>query len=173
MASETLTFFFLWLAHHCMLARCLWLEYCRAWFSELPFYRTSESTTGYTSLCGIFDFPWYKHHIKGTTSFYCLFWKTQAMWGEQNCLSFETAVGGIEPPSPRLTVRRSTAWPLVPTTQLSLLLSDQVIITTVLYCWVYVYLTDIQRVYNSWWQHHLTDLMKWLGHSNVLVLQRG
>ena len=25
------------------------------------------------------------------------------MWGERNCLSFETAVGGIEPPSPRLT----------------------------------------------------------------------
>ena len=33
------------------------------------------------------------------------------MWGGQNCLSFETAVGGIEPPSPRLTVRRSNARP--------------------------------------------------------------
>ena len=37
------------------------------------------------------------------------------MWGERNCLSFETAVGGIEPPSPRLTVRRCTAWPPLPT----------------------------------------------------------
>ena len=34
------------------------------------------------------------------------------MWGERNCLSFETALGGIEPPSPRLTARRSTARPL-------------------------------------------------------------
>ena len=33
------------------------------------------------------------------------------MWGERNCLSFETAVGGIEPPSPRLTVWRSTMRP--------------------------------------------------------------
>ena len=40
--------FFLWLAHHCMLATCLLLEYCRAWFSELSFSRISESTTGYT-----------------------------------------------------------------------------------------------------------------------------
>ena len=31
------------------------------------------------------------------------------MWGERNCLSFETSVGGIEPSSPRLIVRRSTA----------------------------------------------------------------
>jgi len=37
------------------------------------------------------------------------------MWGERNCLSFETAVGGIEPPSPQLTVRRSTARPPLPT----------------------------------------------------------
>ena len=34
-------FFFLWLAHHSMLATCLWLEYCRAWFSELSFSRIS------------------------------------------------------------------------------------------------------------------------------------
>ena len=27
------------------------------------------------------------------------------MWGKRNCLSFETAVGGIEPPSPQLTVQ--------------------------------------------------------------------
>ena len=36
------------------------------------------------------------------------------MWGKRNCLSFETAVGGIEPPSPRLTDRRSTARPPLP-----------------------------------------------------------
>ena len=33
------------------------------------------------------------------------------MWDERNCLSFEMAVDGIEPPSPRLTVRRSAARP--------------------------------------------------------------
>ena len=33
------------------------------------------------------------------------------MWDERNGLSFETAAGGIEPPSPRLTVRRSTDRP--------------------------------------------------------------
>ena len=38
------------------------------------------------------------------------------MWGERNRLSFETVVGGIEPPSPRLTVRRSTTRPLLPST---------------------------------------------------------
>ena len=37
------------------------------------------------------------------------------MWGERNCLSFEMAVGGIEPPSPRLTVLCSTARPPLPT----------------------------------------------------------
>ena len=36
------------------------------------------------------------------------------MWGEWNCLSFETAVGGIEPLSPWLTVWRSIAWPPLP-----------------------------------------------------------
>ena len=36
------------------------------------------------------------------------------MWGERNCLSFKTAVDGIEPPSPRLTVRSSTARPPLP-----------------------------------------------------------
>ena len=40
------------------------------------------------------------------------------MWGERNCLSFELAVGGIEPPSPRLTRRRSTARPPLPTFKL-------------------------------------------------------
>ena len=34
------------------------------------------------------------------------------MWGERNCLRFETAVGGIEPPSvSSMTVQRSTSRP--------------------------------------------------------------
>jgi len=37
------------------------------------------------------------------------------MWGEQNCLNFEMAVGETEPPSPQLTIRCSTAQPLLPT----------------------------------------------------------
>ena len=36
------------------------------------------------------------------------------MWGEQNYVSFEMAVGGIEPPSPQLTVQRSTVRPPLP-----------------------------------------------------------
>ena len=51
-----------------MLAKCLLLEYRRAWFSELSFSRISESTTGYTHICGIFYFPWHIHQIEGTTS---------------------------------------------------------------------------------------------------------
>ena len=43
---------------------------------------------------------------------------------ERNCVSFETAVGGIEPPSPRLTVRRSTARPPLPTSVVRRLLRD-------------------------------------------------
>ena len=37
------------------------------------------------------------------------------MWGERNCLSFEMAVGGIEPPSPRLTVLHAIVRPPLPT----------------------------------------------------------
>ena len=37
------------------------------------------------------------------------------MWDKRNCLSFETVAGGIEPPSPRLTVRRSMVHPPFPT----------------------------------------------------------
>ena len=44
------------------------------------------------------------------------------MWGKRNCLSFETAVGGIEPPSPRLTVRRSTVRPPLLTYKVSAVL---------------------------------------------------
>ena len=33
LAKRYILFFFLWLAHHSMLAICLWPEYCRAWDS--------------------------------------------------------------------------------------------------------------------------------------------
>ena len=83
------------------------------------------------SLCGVFYFPWHRHQIEGTNSFYCLFRKTQAKWGKRNCPSFETAevilnpgpfnrkvrcstTGGFEPRIPRLTVRYSTMRPLRP-----------------------------------------------------------
>ena len=62
-------------------------------------------------LCGIFYFPWHRHQIKGTTAVGVFSERHRQMWGERNCLSFETAVGGTEPPSPRLTVRRSTTRP--------------------------------------------------------------
>ena len=52
---------------------------------------------------------WHRHQIKRATDFWCLFRKTQA----------NVAVGGIEPPSPRLTVRRSTARQPLPTWRLS------------------------------------------------------
>ena len=42
------------------------------------------------------------------------------MWGEEIAKVFETAVGGIEAPSPRLTVRRSTVRPPLPTAEWSL-----------------------------------------------------
>ena len=41
------------------------------------------------------------------------------MWGERNCLSFETVVGGIEPPSPRLRVRHSTVRSPLPTNKIT------------------------------------------------------
>ena len=91
-------FYFLWSVHHSMLVTWMWQEYYRAWFLELSFSRISESTTGYKfTPCGIFYFPWHRHQIEGTISFYCLFRKTQAMWGERNCLSFKMAAGGLEP----------------------------------------------------------------------------
>ena len=43
------------------------------------------------SLRGIFYFPWHRNQIEWPNSFYCLFRKTQAKWGERNCPSFETA----------------------------------------------------------------------------------
>ena len=40
-------------------------------------------------LCGIFYFPWHRHLIERTDSFYCLLRKTLAKWGKQNCQSSE------------------------------------------------------------------------------------
>ena len=51
-------------------------------------------------LFGIFYFPWHRHQIEGTTGFNVSSERHRQMWGERNCLSFEMAVGGIEPPSP-------------------------------------------------------------------------
>ena len=82
---------------------------------ELFFSRICESTTCYTFTPCVGSFTWHRHQIERTTGFYCLFRKTQANVGWRNCLRFEKAVGGIEPPSPRLTVRRSTARPPLPT----------------------------------------------------------
>ena len=69
---------------------------------EFSFSRISESTTGHTFTPFVGSFTSERH---------------RQMWGERDCLSFETAVGGIKLPSPRLTVRRSTARPPLPTTR--------------------------------------------------------
>ena len=68
--------------------------------------RISESTTGYTFT---FISPGIDTRQKGPPAFSVSSERHKQMWGERNYLSFEMAVGGIEPPSPRLTVRRSTA----------------------------------------------------------------
>ena len=48
-------------------------------------------------MCEIFKFHWRRHPIEATNGFWCLFQKTLAKWGKQNCLSFETALVGFEP----------------------------------------------------------------------------
>ena len=105
--------FFLWLAHHSMLASRLWLEYCRAWFSELSFSRISQSTTGYTftPCVGSFTSPGIDTRQKGPPAFSVSSERHRQMWGKRNFLCFETVVGGTEPLSPRLTVRRSPTRP--------------------------------------------------------------
>ena len=84
---------------------------------ELSFSRISESTTRYTftPCVGSFISPGIDTRQKGPPDFSVSSKRHRQMWGEGNCLSFETAVGGIEPSSPRLTVRRSTARPPLPT----------------------------------------------------------
>ena len=83
---------------------------------ELFFSRISESTTGYTftPCVGYFTSPGIDTRQKGPLAFSVSSERYRQMWGEWNCLSFETGVGGIEPPSPRLTVRRSTVRPPLP-----------------------------------------------------------
>ena len=59
---------------------------------------------------------WDPLQIEGTTTFSVSSERHRQMWGERNCLSFETAVGTqIEPPSPRLTVPLATIWRPWPT----------------------------------------------------------
>ena len=81
----------------------------------------SECTTSdtYTTPC-VGSFTSSRIDTKNDRSDHQLFSVTSErhrhMWGEQNCLIYlEMAVGGIEPPSPRLTVRISTAGPPLPT----------------------------------------------------------
>ena len=78
--------------------------------------RICESTTGYTSTpcVGSFTSPGIDTRQKGPPTFSVSSERHRQMWGERNCLSFEMAVGGIEPPSPRLTVRCSTTRPPLP-----------------------------------------------------------
>ena len=73
-------------------------HYCH-WFLELSFSRICESTTGYTFiLCvGSFTSPGIDTRQKGPPAFSVSSERHRQMWGERNCLSFKTAVGGIEP----------------------------------------------------------------------------
>ena len=70
---------------------------------ELPFSIISDSTTGYTftPCVGSFTFPGIDTRQKGPPAVGVSSERHRQMWGERNCLSFETAVGGIEPPVPR------------------------------------------------------------------------
>ena len=73
------------------------------------------------------------------------------MWGERNCLSFETAVAGIEPPSSRLTVRRSTTRPPLPT-YLCMYRTVFVSVSLILKEHEYLELTEKRRqLVFSWW----------------------
>ena len=83
-------------------------HYCH-WFLDLS-SRISESTTGYTftPCVGSFTSPGVDTRYEKPPAFSVSSERHRQMWDDRNCLSFEMAVGGIEPPSPRLTVRRST-----------------------------------------------------------------
>ena len=69
---------------------------------ELFFSRISESTTGYTftPCVGSFTSPGIDTRQKGPPAFSVCSKTDRQMWGERNCLGFEMAVGGNEPPSP-------------------------------------------------------------------------
>ena len=75
--------------------------------------RMSESATGYTftPCVGSFTSPGIDTRQKGPPAFSVSSERHRHMLGERNCLSFETAAGEIEQPSPRLTVWRSTTQP--------------------------------------------------------------
>ena len=62
----------------------------QGYFKSCHCLRVVESTTVYTftTLCGIFYFPWQRHQIQGTDGFSCLFRKTLAKRGKRNCQSF-------------------------------------------------------------------------------------
>ena len=62
---------------------------------ELSFSRISESTTRYTFIpcVGSFTSPGIDTRQKGPPAFIVSSEKHRQMWGEQNCLSFEIAVG--------------------------------------------------------------------------------
>ena len=55
------------------------------------------------------------HQTEGPLVFSVSSERHRQVLGERNCLSFETAVGGIEPSSLRLTARLSTVRPQLPT----------------------------------------------------------
>ena len=92
-------------------------HYCH-WFLELPFSRISKSTTGYT-FTPMWDLliPLAQTPDRRDHSLLVSLPKDTGKCEVMNCPSFETAVGGIEPPSPRLRVRRSTARPPLLTTR--------------------------------------------------------
>ena len=63
------------------------------------------------SRVGSFTSPGIDTRQKGPPAFSVSSERHRQMWGEWNSLSLKMAVGGMEPPSPRLTVRHSIAWP--------------------------------------------------------------
>ena len=88
-------------------------HYCH-WFLDLSFSRMNESTICYTftPCVGYYISPGIDTRQKGPPAFSVSSERHRQL---RNCLSFEMVAGWIEPPSPRLTVWCSTAWPLLPT----------------------------------------------------------
>ena len=62
-------------------------------------------------LCGIFYLPWHREKEPPAYSVFA----RHRQCGVNKIACFKTTAGGIEPPSPWLTVRRSTVRPLFPT----------------------------------------------------------
>ena len=57
----------------------------------------SKTVYPFAPCVGYFNSPWRSHPIEATNGFWCLFQKTLAKSGKQNCLIFETALVGFEP----------------------------------------------------------------------------